>query len=412
MDNIQKILYKIATSSIESNFDFTIIEQNYDDFLYNIYIHRLKDPVLKWNNKLIINNEDWIYRSSLRQRQFNELKKIIQTFNEHNVEYLWIKGLAMRKYYPEDIPRQSVDYDMLIKDLDVFWKSAQLLFNLGYRFDSFPIFTWDKHIYGLVKFRKEIDSETNILIEMNIGGFLISERTWLIDRDLWNRSSCISYNGVDLRVPNDEMNMLILIAEAGGNFNNRIRDAVDFKFLCEKRNINWTSILEKVQKTFLNKDFVCLKNSWNYLEKTTFENTKKGLLSLLKWRLRRDLFHLLPNIFKKDKFILRLFFHYIKLIGEYFLKKDKFLTLIKKIDLVMSPRQNFNLGGPTNFIPLETSITGTWKWEYVEGLNLIRTPIGVFLASNFCIHEDEEIEMAIELAKCAFCKEHSCNEEI
>lgn len=82
--------------------------------------------------------------------------------------------------------------------------------------------------------------------------------------------------------------------------------------------------------------------------------------------------------------------------------KERFLQLVKKTEDWFDMKKMFNYGIIFNFIPLEVEVTGDWKWINIDGFDIIRTPLGVFLASSYCIVYENELETAGKAARTYF----------
>lgn len=408
-NNIEIFLYQIATSQDKEKMMNLDIKENIDELTKAAKIHKLRDPFMMWDRNITIKGVNWTKKQDQEKKKLSEFNKIVSEFNNNKIPFLTLKGLAMNKYYPKDLPRQSYDYDFLVKDVNTFWECANILNNMGYEYHSIPVLTFDQQHLGMIKFLKQIDSETVINIEINVGGFLISEITWFKDNDLWENICELEYKEIKIPIPSNEINIVILVGEAGGNEMFRIRDAIDFKYLTNYKDIDWDYTLGKINEMSLYKDFMSLEKIYRLLEASKFNKTKKGLMNFLKWRFRREFFHIIPHSIKKKGYLKRLFYHYIKLIGEFFINKDKCLMAVKKLEFIMPPNKRFHSGVLTHFIPLVSNIRGNWEWRKVKKFDLVRTPIGVFLVSNFCLHEEKEIEEATEIAMNEFGKRRTQN---
>lgn len=397
---IESFLYRIASSSSSPNIDISSVETG--TIVRLAKMHRLKDPLMKWNHDLSIDGENWTTRVANEKSKLDEVGALFDALNKERVNYVLLKGLALRWYYPEDIPRQSNDFDFLLKSIDDLWKSFYIISNLGYEFESYPSFVQNGNTLALCKFIKHITDELHIRLEFNVGGFILSERTWLDDKDLWNITRNIQYNGQVIPVLSDEMNLVVLIAEIGGNRYLTIRNAVDYRFILDNCSIDWHFVELKLKKWALQHEFRSLVKISHLLSRDVYTTKTGNFRRSFTRRICRDAFHILPLLRKETGFPVKILHYYTRLFFEFLSNKDFLLRVVKAFDYIWSARRNFDHGGVTHFIPMSMSTTGPWSWKEIHGLHLVRTPIGTFLASNFCIHREDEIEQATELAASAF----------
>lgn len=373
-----------------------------NQFEYNVLVetlknHRLVDSFLYVFPDFIMPNNSEENSKSSSPSKLYELSKVVEILNDSQTDYLVLKGLALKKYYPKNLPRQSVDFDFIIKDLSQFLKIYFNLKNQGYELDDFPIFTCEKNeVLGVVSLKKEIPNEYPIYIEFNIGGFLISEGTWLNDEELWNKKEKIIWQSIELNVPNDNWNLINLIAEFGGNKSVRIRDAVDYYFLIKNNsNIDLVYINKYIKKWNLRYQYKKLTKFHDLLEDGKYrENRQDSLLHSFNMNLR----HILPLTIKKmkRKSIKKLIYHYLKITGNYLVKKDRHLGLIRNIEKSILPvKKVYEAGVHVNFIELDIE-RNNWKLVPYKGGSVMQTPIGNFLLSNFCLHHEEDFEIALK----------------
>lgn len=384
MDKIYSFLFNVATGN----------HVNYKSLNDNTTLHkeivsnRIIDSFLKWDKSLIINGESWNDRKEKLEKQLHELKEILSMLKIRRIPFITLKGLAMLKYYPENVPRQSNDFDFLIKDIESFWDFHEILIKNGYKFVYFPMFTKVKNeIYGITKYYKEIDSKTKIFIEVNVGKFIISDVAWFGNDELWKTSQIYNYKGIDLNIPSDEMNIIILIIETSDRKEFFIRDLIDFFFIEQKGKIDWDYIKETLADTYL----LQVLRKINLYKELIINNKLKSKKNNFR-TVKREILHTLPIIAKGENTIQRTVYRYLKLFGEYFVYKGKFLSFLSNLDLIMPPKNKFYKGFVTHFIPINDKLKGKWTWYRFKKYDILVTPIGSFLSTNFAILEKEEEE--------------------
>lgn len=361
------------------NEDFQTLDLEY------CFYQRILDPIvmktgLSYNEKtpLIINKKI--------KSKFKKFKEFIGRLNETDVNYVCLKGLAMNKYYPKDSIRQSNDFDFLIKDMHDFYKCYEILKGLGYSYYHYPIFTYfNGEMVGTVKFVTQVD-DIESLIEINIGGFTIGELTWLNSNSLWENKELFEYMGVSFYIPSDEHNLLIFLAETSARFSPVLRDHIDFHFMYKKIN---PTIFKRMEENLDDR----------YLKQVLFDFKKVELnrvidRAYLEKRINKKRIETKHNI---PRYALRepskLAFYYFTKVANKYIAKNKFLKVIKFLDDKVSLKRRLLKGIPIHFILVnETVRSDSLSWETTGGYNFIRTPIGLYMASGFCIIFDDEVD--------------------
>ncbi|MBJ8056084.1 nucleotidyltransferase family protein [Bacillus cereus] len=379
MKRNESILFNIATGQ-------QVTEDKINSLNKDIIENRLINPALKNCRNLTIRGEYWGLVDEQFQKKINELKLFIKRLKDEKINYINLKGLAMLKYYPSSIPRQSNDFDFLIKNIEDFWICHKILISLGYSFPYNPMLTKkDGEIVGITKYFKQIDEQTSILIEININSFIISEVSWFGDADLWDKRKKFIYEDLELYIPSDEMNIIILVIESSGRPDFFIRDIVDFYFIYKNTNVNERYIIDKLNDKYLVEVFNNLKS--NYI--SALQGEFKCIKS--KVRERREITHVLPNIIKGKNKLTKGYGRYLKLIGEKLINQEGNWGILKQFDKLMSPKRRFDNGVITHFIQF-SSVPLDYSWRKYKNFNLLTTPIGIFLATNFAILDEDEEE--------------------
>jgi len=375
----ESILFNIATGQ-------QVTEDKINSLNKDIIENRLINPALKNCRNLTIRGKNWVLIDEQFQKKINELKLFIKRLKDEKINYINLKGLAMLKYYPSSIPRQSNDFDFLIKNIEDFWICHKILISLGYSFRYNPMLTKkDGEILGITKYFKQIDEQTSILIEININSFIITEVSWFGDADLWDKRKKFIYEDLELYIPSDEMNIIILVIESSGRPDYFIRDIVDFYFIYKNTNVNERYIIDKLNDKYLVEVFNNLKS--NYI--SALQGEFKCIKS--KVRERREITHVLPNIIKGKNKLTKGYGRYLKLIGEKLINQEGNWGILKQFDKLMSPKRRFDNGVITHFIQF-SSVPLDYSWRKYKNFNLLTTPIGIFLATNFAILDEDEEE--------------------
>ncbi|MFJ7405871.1 MULTISPECIES: nucleotidyltransferase family protein [unclassified Lysinibacillus] len=385
--DVNNLLFNIATGEYKH---IELSNQNQDLLIERARENRLIDPLLNSKQSLEIKEGDWVLKGHKRKMRFEELGNVIKELNRENIEFLNLKGLAMLKYYNEDVVRQSNDFDFLIRNIENFWKTHNVLTSMGYNFFYIPMFTKLNEISGIVKYQKKLDEKTFIWIEINIANYVISETTWFQDKDLWLDTQLINYQGIEFKIPNDNMNLVLLVIEASGRENLFIRDIVDFYFIENAGEIDFDFVTEKLRDKFLLKVLNKLqKNNTSLKLEDSNVNFKIN-------KFDREFKYEIPKTIVNGN-ISKFYCKYIKIFGDLLVNKNILLSLVRKFDLIMSPKYRFESGVICNFYPLDMGECGNLMWRKYKKYHVVTTPIGTFLATNFCLLEEKEEENIKEL---------------
>ncbi|AST93563.1 MULTISPECIES: nucleotidyltransferase family protein [Sutcliffiella] len=358
------------------------------DVLEHCYQQRVLDPII------LLTGFSHKERSRVSIQKKNNvknecLKQFLLKLNETDVDYVCLKGLAMKKYYPKMSNRQSNDYDFLVKDINDFFKCYSILTKQGYTFYHYPVFTrFNNKLVGTVKFTK-VTHDIETLLEINIGGFTISQLTWITDDDLWEQKQLLKLEEYSYYVPSDNNNLLIFLAETSGRLPSILRDHVDFYYMYQYIG---PKKIEKLLNNMNDKHLKNLLSEFIKLDKGMGKEYKNINKKNMEWKY---------NI---PKFIYRspttLLLYYFTRIGNYYVDNDKKLKLMKKMDDFVSIKWRFEKGIPITFIPIsESVIHSKINWLNLKGHKLAVTPIGTFLLSGFCIVYDDEFDQITKLVE-------------
>ncbi|UJW57880.1 nucleotidyltransferase family protein [Bacillus sp. A116_S68] len=390
MSDLNKRLFFLCTGRIDAK-EFEKLEDK--AFIYkNALEHRLLDSLLSLKPTFFDNDTLTSLKSKKAEKRRGFLD-VMNSFNQANINYVCLKGLAMKKYYPTHLERQSNDYDLLLKDFRDFWKAHGILLEKGYSLENYPYVANQKKCGGAL-YRKITDG-LSIDIEINIGGFPLSECTWLVEPLIWSTKQIIVVDDESIHIPSDEFNMIILIAEVGTNGKKRIRDAVDFYYVsqCEYDTRFVDTYLKKLK---LKKAEKVLLNMLFQLEQNTFKNSKTGLINELYYRFRTDLYHIIPT-YRSNHVISRIVNHYVRLVLITLVEKDILLSQLIYFNKFVSPSLYLRLGLPVYLIQLDMN-KHAFQEQTKGTILIVKTPIGTFMASSLCLNREEDFEIAHNMA--------------
>ncbi|MCR6110848.1 nucleotidyltransferase family protein [Bacillus sp. A301a_S52] len=389
MTDINSKLFFLCTGRIQLD---EIKEKEEDEsFIYKYALkHRLLDSLVSINPMFFNNNTSKLIRSEKAKKERCFLD-VMNSFNQASINYICLKGLAMKKYYPKNLDRQSNDYDLLVKELNDFWKAHVILLKKGYTLENYPYATNNTgNICGVASYRK-ITSSFMVDIEINIGGFPLSECTWLVEPLLWSTNQTLVINEEIIHIPSDEFNMIILIAEVGTNGKKRIRDAVDFYYLSQS-GYDTQFVDDFLKKLKLKKAEKVLINMLVQLEQNTFKNSKTGLINELYYRFRTDLYHIIPT-YRSSNIIARIVNHYVRLVLITLVQKDFLLNQLIYFNKFVHPTLYLKLGLPVYLIQLDMN-KHAFQLLTKGSVLIVKTPIGTFMASSLCLNREEDFEIA------------------
>lgn len=349
--------------------------------------HRVLAPLLAMR--------EGIRQGYLTEERKKHLYQLLDFFEGEQIDYLMLKGIVASKYYPKHLIRQMSDIDILIKDINHFWKAAAYLLEAGFEYEYIPMICSVKGTYYCVAaFEKILTDGKQLSIEFNVGGFLFSEYFWLNEEELWTSKSTFLIDDRIIYVPNDSYNYFILICEAGGNERFRIRDAVDYHFF-SKAEIDQNKINGLLQKYEIKHDEKDLRTLNNLLRH------KQPVLKQFKQnRLRTRRFRqLLPALIKRKISIRKSVLQYFWLKSNGALQGEKFVNLCSKIGGMLEKIGAFDRGMMNHLIPLNET-----KGEmtiYKKGKNrYMVTPAGTFVINHFCFlekHMEKDAENLIKV---------------
>ena len=174
-----KALFEIIKSFLE-NKECSFSEEVDEEKLYNLAKkNEVSNFLINWANtkcksenikNKIINDYD---AQILRDTNENiELDKILNEFEEENINTIVIKGAIMKYIYPQNYMRQMCDIDIMVQENN-FKKASEIMTNCGYEkfynHEKELIFT--KKPFGIVELHRKLMSSTDT-------GYQYFENVW------------------------------------------------------------------------------------------------------------------------------------------------------------------------------------------------------------------------------------------
>lgn len=393
MDVFQKLYYL----GINKYNDKIILDE---ELAGNAAIHRLIPSVLA-NTKCVSDDINGFTFSSYvkyREQQHKEIEKVIDLLNEKRINYLFLKGIVLENYYPETTSRQYQDYDLIIESINEFANIHTELEDLGFEHDYIPVLAEvNGKVVGLIKLSKKINEGNYIKLEINIGGFPITDVTTLPSSEIWEDSMTIVWRNKEIKVPSTDISMFILLIEMTGNKQKRIRDLVDFYHL--KKCADMDKVKVKAKKWRVSKQLQLLSKMVNEVENGNFKNTKSGKKNDFYFRYKLEKVTI-PILIKNIQF-KTLVYHYINLSGHKilnYLNNYPILGFFKRI----KSYERYQSGILTSFIPLEEVNIKSNSMDFIKinGAVISINPLGTFLLSSYCIETEEDLISLESYLKC------------
>lgn len=96
--------------------------------------------------------------------------------------------------------------------------------------------------------------------------------------------------------------------------------------------------------------------------------------------------------------------HAVRSFNESCVRSDRWLALVKLSERLMSAEWLFQRGFLVHFIDLEHGRSGAWEMRRDKGRLFVRTTSGCYMASAYCLHEEEELAQANAWAAAAWGK--------
>ena len=183
-----------------------------------------------------------------------EINRISSLFEREHIQYVKLKGAAIRDLYPEPWMRTSCDIDILIHENDIEKASDLLVKELNYRREG------EKHFHDVWFY-----SESGIHLELH---FNIKETIDCLDRvleQIWEYTTDTDSSCREMR---EEFLVYHLIAHTAYHFIGGgcgIRPFVDIYFLKEKLKYDEKAVLELCEKSKIEKfysEVLSLSDVW------------------------------------------------------------------------------------------------------------------------------------------------------
>ncbi len=129
--NIER-LETLYQSTNHKKLNLLIINQNLEGFFYHLYLNKIFKAISIPNDTIQLWKKVAGKNSLSNAINDNETFKIVGQLVDHNIDYIYIKGLSTRyRCYADDYIKRSSDIDILIKKAD-YEKVKNILLSNGY----------------------------------------------------------------------------------------------------------------------------------------------------------------------------------------------------------------------------------------------------------------------------------------
>lgn len=214
---------------------------------------------IKRNGKIINPENIYLIQSTL---YFQELVKIIRTFEKENINYVFLKGLPLHLYYDGSLPgRLYADCDILI-DVSQYWTVNKFLKKLGFiaekKIKSSLLFIYigseDKEINYYKKINGirvilEIHNQITFSTHKVPNPFVDFENNIkLYSRNLLKQKRIVKVNGVEMPfIDSNNLVLYLFLHFYTHLYNGPFRLSLISQII-KKDKINWFKILQEADK--------------------------------------------------------------------------------------------------------------------------------------------------------------------
>lgn len=399
-------LYRLALTSDKKEESLVREYQSMQEELKKIANdNKMLVPILQLEESMGLHNE-FSERVRIRAAQDALFAEVAQLLNENGVTYIHIKGNAMKNLYPENCFRQMGDYDMVVPNIDEFWRLITLVETLGFDYQNAPsIGEFNGEVVGVGGFYKKIDETCMLELEVSVGSFTMGFTSWL-SGDFWGEARTTDVNGVPVPIPSAEDMILILIGESVGNTIFRLRDAVDLHLQLQAPNLDFAKLHERLKRHHLDLEFYLMVQFYEQvsgqkanipgfmLEGYSNRLFSKQSVFGKQSEMRKKLCHYIPYNVDHEGLFKALLLEVLNVYRNkltFWAMRRKHLKLVRSMEKVFPPFARYKLRILAHLIPVPSGTPGAYAWIRLQGKMVVRTPIGWYVASCFGLETREEL---------------------
>lgn len=215
-------------------------EHKVEALVYSAITKEMKDSIP--DDLLNLWKKEVFMSGVIQQHHIKEVEKILNSFNEENIEVLVLKGLVIRDLYPNTTLRTMSDADMVVKENDLE-KSKEVLTSIGY--------TEYKQTPNDFMFTK--GACLPIELHWDLADDHFFKQINKFEDDMWPNVEDVNIGSAVAKTMNLEDLAIFQCIHMAKHIVYRgfgIRHLVDFTLLVNKRGdeINWTRFMDRCKK--------------------------------------------------------------------------------------------------------------------------------------------------------------------
>lgn len=359
-------------------------------------------------------HDQYIFRYQKYVKAREKTIKIIQQIMARKSEetsILLLKGIGLEKYYPRKMDRHITDIDICVKNQSSFWEVGNIL-QQELKLDLYSTMhfyqDFDGQLYGSGRFEEEVFDPTFQGVEIQLGRFPISPRTYIPwDAMAWKMET-MTLDESTIYIPSPESALVILLAEILTRPDKiYLRDYIDAHSILEY-NVDNFDIQFVVKQIDTFQLFPSLILFLQFITRYHLQMPPmlEKILNVSKQVKQSGMLtgHIIPYCLKNSNTPIRdLFYHALRQITYSLNDRDQLLTFLKKTDEVIGPKLFFNNRVHVYFMKI-SSYRGNLQWLLIDHYHVVVTPIGTFVACMHALYSDDELD---ELRR-KFEKSRSC----
>lgn len=398
---IEHVLFRLALPGTEIDDPVrALLQRHFGSLVPLARKHRVYHRLVQLAHRVGCDGGAWVEIQRKRALVERELQELLRWLHSCSIRFLLLKGAAIEPLYGHAYLRQRNDTDLLVETFDDYAAIVKFLEKKGYTFEYFPMFGQRQgRIVGVHKLAMKA-ADGICSFEVNIGGIQLGPLKWIEMSTLLQCARETSVNGIPVLVPSYTDMCCIAVGEAGTNERYRIRDIIDLLVLENLPDVDREELARKLTMYGLMQDYKALKR-WHRqllrreLQPDELENvdTRRSVQGL-RDRFARTYPFLRRQGLSAPASLFRTLAYLARTFNESCVRSDRLLRLVKLSERIMGAEWFYDHGFLVHFIQLDGGSPGTWEARRDRERLYVRTPLGCYMASAYCLHEPDEIEEA------------------
>lgn len=242
MECVKSVLLKLNNNYIIDENTLKLADESHlIPFLALSLDNNTKDEIKNIiNNKL---NAYILYDSMLEE----EYKKLTTLLNKNKIQYSILKGMHLKRYYPESYLRFMCDIDVLVNKED-FNKAGKLLLDMGYTKGEFS-----NHDQAYDKKPFTIELHYKLISQKEYGGAYFSNPFSLMEK------KDNSYEYIFKRKEDEYLYYLFHLLKHYEEYGIGLRNFIDLYLFYKNNELDFTFIQSKYKETAFDNDCIYLE---------------------------------------------------------------------------------------------------------------------------------------------------------